>query len=42
MLIIKRLNCIDAASGMVTLIKWLYGVQVEIELSQPVHRTATY
>ena len=25
MLIIRRLNCIDAASGILTLSKWLYG-----------------
>jgi hypothetical protein len=29
MLIIRRLNCIDAASGIVTLSKWLSGAQVE-------------
>ena len=33
MLIIKRLNCIDAASGIVTLSKWLSGAQVERERS---------
>ena len=32
MLIIRRLNCIDAASGIVTLIKWPSGVQVEREM----------
>ena len=32
MLIIRRLNCIDAASGIVTLSKWPSGVQVEREL----------
>jgi len=32
MLIIRRLNCIDAASDIVTLIKWLSGAQVEREL----------
>ena len=32
MLIIRRLNCIDAAFGIVTLSKWLSGVQVEREL----------
>ena len=42
MLIIRRLNFIDAVSGIVTLCKWLSGAQVEIELSQPVQRTATY
>ena len=29
MLIIRRLNCIDAASGIITLSKWLSGAQVE-------------
>ena len=33
MLIVRRLNCIDAASG-VTLSKWLSGTQVERELLQ--------
>ena len=44
MLIIRRLNCIDAVSGIVTLSKWPSGAQFERELvpSQPVHRTATY
>ena len=32
MLIITRLNCIDAASGIVTLGKWLSGAQIEREL----------
>jgi len=32
MLIIRRLNCIDAASGIVTLTKWPSGAQVEREL----------
>ena len=32
MLIIRRLNCIAAASGIVTLSKWPSGVQVEREL----------
>ena len=32
MLIIRRLNCIDAGSGIVTLSKWLSGAQVEREL----------
>ena len=32
MLIIRRLNCIDAASGIVTLSKWPSGTQVEREL----------
>ena len=30
--IIRRLNCIDAVSGIVTLGKWLSGAQVEREL----------
>ena len=29
MVIIRRLNCIDAASGAVTLSKWPSGAQVE-------------
>ena len=28
MLIIRRLNCVDAASGIVTLSKWLSGAEV--------------
>jgi hypothetical protein len=32
MLVIRRLNCIDAASGIVTLSKWPSGAQVEREL----------
>jgi len=32
MLIIRILNCIDAASGIVTLSKWPPGAQVEREL----------
>ena len=32
MLIIRRLNCINASSGIVTLSKWPSGVQVEREL----------
>ena len=32
MIIIRRLNCIDAASGIVTLSKWPSGAQVEREL----------
>ena len=32
MLIIRRLNCIDAASGIVILSKWPSGAQVEREL----------
>ena len=42
MLIVRRLNCIDAASGIITISQWPSGAQVERELSQPVHRTATY
>ena len=34
MLIIRRLNCIDAASGIVTLSKWPSGAQVERELAE--------
>ena len=33
MLIIRRLSCIDAASGIVSLSKWLSGAQVEREFS---------
>jgi hypothetical protein len=33
MLIIRRLNCIDASSGIVILSKWPSGAQVERELS---------
>ena len=32
MLIIRRLNCIDAASGIFTLNQWLSGAQVERKL----------
>ena len=32
MVIIRRLKCIDAASGIVTLNKWLSGAQVEREM----------
>ena len=32
MLIIRRLNCIDAASGIVTISQWPSGAQVEREL----------
>ena len=44
MLIIRKLNFIDAASGIVTLSKWSSGAQAEREivLSQPVYGTATY
>ena len=31
MLIIRRMNCIDAASGIATLSKWPFGAQVERE-----------
>ena len=41
MLIIRSLNCIDAASGIVTLSKLISGAQFERVLSQPVHRIAT-
>jgi len=33
MLVVRRLNCTDAASGIVTLIKWLSGAQVERDFS---------
>ena len=33
MLIIRRLNCIDAACGIVTISKWLSGAQVEFSLN---------
>ena len=33
MFIIRWLNCIDAASGIVTLSKWPSGAQIEKELS---------
>ena len=42
MLTIRRMNFIDAASGVVTLSKWPSGAQVERFLSQPVHRTVSY
>ena len=32
MLIIRRLNCVEAASGIVTLSKWLSVAQVEREM----------
>ena len=38
--IIRRLNCIDAESGIVSLGKWLSNAQFDRVLSQPVHRTA--
>ena len=37
-----EVECVDAASGIVTLSKWLSGAQVEKVLSQLVNRTATY
>ena len=33
MLNIRRLNCVDEASGIVTLSKWLSGSQIESSLS---------
>ena len=30
MLIIRRLNCIDAAAGIITRSKWPFGAQVEM------------
>ena len=41
MLIIRRLNCIDAASGIVTLSKWPSGAQVERELLRSSLSTCT-
>ena len=38
--VIRRLNCIDAASGIVTLSKWPSGAQVERELLRPVRFAA--
>ena len=35
MLIIRRLNCIDAASGIVTLSKWPFGVHVHLCTERP-------
>ena len=35
MLIIRRLNCIDEATGIVTHSKWPSGAQVERELKWP-------
>ena len=40
MLIIRRLNYIDAASGILTVSQWPSVAQAETELSQPVHRAA--
>ena len=40
-LIIMRLNCIDAVSDIVAIIQWPSGAQVGRVLSQPVRRTAT-
>ena len=37
MLIIRRLNCIDAASAIVTLSKWPSGAQVERGLAPDGH-----
>jgi hypothetical protein len=46
LLIIRRMNCIDAASGIVTLSQWPPGAQVERELQSSslstVNQTATY
>jgi len=47
MLIIRRLNFIDVASGIVTLSEWPSGAQVERELAKPllsqhVNRAATH
>jgi len=39
MLIIRRLNCIDAASGIVSLSQWPSGEEVERQLSQPLTET---
>jgi hypothetical protein len=41
MLIIRRLNFIDAASGIVTLSKWSSGAQVERELRSSSLSTCT-
>jgi len=37
MLIIRRMNCIDATSGIVTLSQWPSGAQVERELEFPLN-----
>ena len=37
MLITRRMNCIDAASGIVTLTKWPSRAQVERELQFPLN-----
>ena len=42
MLIIRRLNFIHAASGIVTLIKWLSGAQVERELRSSYFSTCAF
>jgi hypothetical protein len=34
MLIIRRLNCINTASGIVTLCRWPFGAQVARELTE--------
>ena len=38
MLIIRRLNCIDGASGIVTVSQWPSGAQVETELNRTEHK----
>jgi hypothetical protein len=38
MLIIRRLKCIDAASGIVSLSKWLSGALVEKEHEFPLNQ----
>ena len=38
----QEVNCIDAASGIVSLSKWLSVAQFERVLSQTVHRTAIH
>jgi hypothetical protein len=43
LLILMRSNCINTASGIITLGKWPSDAQVEKEvLYQPVHRMVTY
>jgi hypothetical protein len=41
LLILRRSNCTNTSSGIVTLSKWPSGAPVERELSQPEHRTVT-
>jgi hypothetical protein len=41
MIIISRLNCIDAESGIVTLIQWTPGAQVESALNLCIERPVT-